>query len=230
MPQVTPTSGRNVSESGRVSGDQASGARRSWLLRFFLWGGAAGLVSAPIGWGVTDLLERDDDFCNACHLADGSPLHAGVRRDYDAAPPVSLAGVHGGAALDRDAAPRDFRCIDCHGGTGLVGRARVKVLAAKDAVVYATGHFDEPQGMAWPLFDADCRKCHARFDEGEAQAWESPRFHQLPVHNADLGVDCVECHLVHEADVDPSRHFLRADHVRGECARCHAEFEAPAQG
>jgi hypothetical protein len=214
-----------------VSGAQASGARRSRLLRFLVGGGAAALVSAPIGWGVTDLLERNDDFCNACHLPDGRALHAEVRRDYDASPPASLAAVHGGATPDRAGAPpRDFRCIDCHGGTGPVGRARVKVLAAKDALVYLTGHFDDPEGMAWPLLDADCRKCHARFDEREAQAWESPRFHQLAVHNAELGVDCVECHLVHAGGVDPTRHFLRADHVRGQCARCHAEFEAPAEG
>jgi hypothetical protein len=180
---------------------------------------------------VTDLLERDDDFCNACHLAPGRPLHEAVRLDYDAEPPVSLAGRHGGAVVERaGAAGRDFRCIDCHGGTGLAGRARVKVLAAKDAAVYLTGRFDEPEGMAWPLLDEDCGRCHARFDETGAETWQSPRFHQLAVHNVELGVGCVECHLVHEADVDPDRHFLRASHVRGQCARCHAEFEVPADG
>jgi nitrate/TMAO reductase-like tetraheme cytochrome c subunit len=214
-----------------VSGAVTSGAGRGRVPRLLLGGGAAALAIAPLAWGVTDLLERDDDFCNACHLASGRPLHEAVRQDYDAAPPASLAAVHGGAAVERAGGPlRDFRCIDCHGGTGLVGRARVKLLAAKDAAVYLSGHFDEPEGMAWPLLDADCRKCHARFDEAEAEAWRSPRFHQLAVHNADLGVGCVECHLVHDADVDPTRHFLRASHVRSECARCHAEFEAPEEG
>ena len=109
------------------------------------------------------------------------------------------------------------------------GRARVKLLAAKDALWYVAGHFDEPEGMAWPLWDEDCSQCHASFDES-GEDWRTPRFHQLPVHNADLGVDCVECHLVHEVEVDRRRHFLSVSWVRTQCARCHAEFEAPEQG
>ena len=79
--------------------------------------------------------------------------------------------------------------------------------------------------MRWPLWDEDCRQCHRAFDESDVETWQSPRFHQLPVHNVDLGVDCVECHLVHEAEVDPRKYFLRASWVRSQCARCHAEFE-----
>lgn len=184
---------------------------------------------APTGWVVTDVLERDDDFCNACHLTPETPLHLEVRRDFDTTPPVSLAGAHGAATLERDGG-RALRCIDCHGGHGLVGRARVKALAARDAFWYVTGHFHEPEGMRWPLWDEDCTKCHAGFDESEPAAWQSPRFHQLPVHNVDLGVDCVECHLVHETGVAPDAHFLRASHVRTQCARCHDEFEAPPAG
>ena len=79
--------------------------------------------------------------------------------------------------------------------------------------------------MRWPLWDEDCTQCHARFDEREPEAWESPRFHQLGVHNAALGVDCVACHLAHDAPPEPTPHFLHAAHVRAQCARCHSEFE-----
>jgi hypothetical protein len=227
-----------VRESGAVTGGQPSGPdaaergdagsrrpRRGLVLGL---GGIAalGVLSAPIGWMVTDRLERDDDFCNACHLASGTPLHREIRRGFDARPPVSLAGAHGAARVDDAPGPkRAFRCIDCHGGVGWLGRARVKALAAKDAFWYVVGHFEEPDSMRWPLRDADCTRCHERFDEAEAPAWRSPRFHQLAVHNADLGVGCVECHLVHEPGGDADAHFLHATHVRTQCARCHPEFE-----
>ncbi len=184
----------------------------------------AAVLTAPLGWVVTDRLERDDDFCNACHLTPELPLHRDVRLDFDRTPAVSLAGIHGAARIDGEGG-RPLRCIDCHGGTSFPGRARVKVLAGLDAFWYLTGHFEEPAGMAWPLWDEDCLACHASFDESEAEAWESPRFHQLPVHNAELGVDCVQCHLVHETGGQPEHYFLQADRVRVRCAQCHSEFE-----
>lgn len=183
------------------------------------------LAGVPLGWHVTDRLEQQSDFCNACHLPTGVPLHIDVRRDFDAAPARSLGGAHGIARVDGGAgAARGFRCIDCHGGTGLVGRARVKALAAKDALVYLTGSFSEPDGMHWPLQDADCARCHEAFDTSPYEDWESPRFHQLPVHNASLGVACVECHRVHDPGAPAESHFLRAEQVRVQCARCHEEF------
>jgi len=194
------------------------------MLRGLLWAGLVAALSAPVGWMVSDRLERDNDFCNACHLTPAQPLHEAVRRDFAATPAASLAGAHGAAQLDARGG-RDFRCIDCHGGVSFTGRARVKLLAGLDAFWYVTGRFEEPEGMAWPLWDEDCRQCHLRFDESQAEAWQSPRFHQLPVHNVRLGVDCVECHLVHEPDGQPLHHFLHADRVRAQCARCHSEFE-----
>lgn len=177
-----------------------------------------------MGWLVSDRLEANNDFCNSCHLAPGRPLHADVRRDFDAAPAASLAGVHAKAGDEGG-----FRCIDCHGGTGFVGRVRVKTLAAKDAFWYAVGRFDEPDHMRWPLWDEDCSKCHAAFDTSDVEAWQSPRFHQLPVHNTALGVACVECHRVHDAGGKPQAFFLHAPRVRTQCARCHSQFEEGAQ-
>ena len=187
----------------------------------------AGIVSAPAGWIVSDRLEENNDFCTSCHLAPDRPLHADLRAGFDGVPPASLAAVHGAATVLRSAAEpaSAFRCIDCHGGASFVGSARVKVLAAKDAFWFAMGYFEEPTQMRWPLWDEDCRKCHDAFDEPKVEAWQSPRFHQRSVHNGALGVDCVACHEVHESGGNPDAFFLRAHLVRGQCARCHSEFE-----
>jgi len=199
--------------SGRVRG-----------LRRFAIAVTVSVSFGGLGWTVSDRLERNNDFCTSCHIAPGRPLHAAIRSDFDARPAATLAAAHRAASITDGAAPDDFRCIDCHGGVGLAGRARVKALAAKDALVYLLGDFEEPTGMHWPLRDEDCEQCHAAFDEHGSEAWQSPRFHELPVHNTALGVDCVECHYSHDAG-SPDAYHLQASRVRRQCARCHPEYE-----
>jgi len=192
-----------------------------------------GLVTGPAGWLVTDALESRNDFCNACHLEPGVVLHAQIREDFDAQPVVNLASLHAAAGLGPGAGPgesggaasdREFRCIDCHGGVGLLGKARTKVLAAKDAFWYVVGHFDEPDGMAWPLREEDCRQCHASFDPPDPEATD-PAFHALGLHNVELGVGCVACHQTHGTGGLEDLYYLHPSTVRRECARCHSEYE-----
>jgi nitrate/TMAO reductase-like tetraheme cytochrome c subunit len=182
------------------------------------------LLAMPAGWLVTDRLEARNDFCNACHLPSGAPLHQQLRDDFVALPAPTLAAAHSVAGNDLrgDGA---FRCIDCHGGASLLGKARVKALAAKDSLVWLTGDFDEPDGMGWPLWDEDCSRCHREFAAPEREAWQSAAFHELAVHNVELGVNCVECHSAHERKAPDAAYFLNALEVRAQCARCHAEFE-----
>jgi hypothetical protein len=192
-----------------------------------LWGLIAGGVMAPVGWFGTDLLEQDNDFCNACHLEPGVPLHIDIRRDFDGRPAATLAGLHGGASHPTRAGDASvFRCIDCHGGVGLMGKARTKVLAAKDGFWWLVGHFEEPTEMAWPLLDEDCRQCHVDFSEAEARSLDpNPPFHALSVHNVALGMSCVECHLSHEPGGLEDLYYLQPAQVRGRCGECHSDFE-----
>lgn len=182
------------------------------------------LLAAPTGWLVTDRLEADNAFCISCHLDAGVPLHRDNHADFEALPAVSLAVAHAraGNAEHEDGA---FRCIDCHGGTGFGGRAAVKLLSAKDAFWYLTGRFEEPDGMHWPLRDEDCARCHATFDERAPEDWGDPAFHELALHNRELGVDCVSCHLSHERGGLADHFFVHPTDVRTQCARCHPEFE-----
>ena len=187
----------------------------------------AACFAAPAGWILSDRMEQNNDFCTSCHVSADVPLHIEIRRGFDANPPTTLSGVHGASPVRSRGvgAEAEFRCIDCHGGTSLVGRARVKALAAKDAFQYAIGSFEEPTGMGTALWDEDCTKCHAAFDEREVGEFESSRFHQLAVHNVELGVDCVECHQVHTRGGNPDAFFIRAEWVRRRCALCHSEFD-----
>jgi hypothetical protein len=197
------------------------GGAARWRLALGL--GGLALLAAPAGWLASDHLERDDAFCVSCHLPDGSALHRGKRDGFARRPPASLAAAHGAAGVRGRSDPA-LRCIDCHGGAGLVGRARVKLLSARDAFWYATGRFEEPERMRWPLWDEDCRKCHADLGEGAAAPGAAPAFHALAVHDAELGVDCVACHLAHDESALPDRQFLVADVVRARCAECHPRF------
>jgi nitrate/TMAO reductase-like tetraheme cytochrome c subunit len=195
--------------------------RRLWIL-----GSVAAIAAAffVLGWAITDHLEQDNDFCTSCHLEPNVPLHTEVRQNFDAHPPASLASLHGSleVASREDAG---FRCIDCHGGASWLGRARVKALAALDSFWYVVGYFEEPHEMAWPLWDEDCQKCHLDFGDTRSAPWEDPRFHELSLHNVDLGLDCVECHRAHDPAGAPNHYHLRANWVRAQCARCHSEFQ-----
>jgi len=220
--------------------------RRRLLIALVLLGG---LVAAPAGWLVSDHLEQDDEFCVSCHLSEEVPLHESKLADFRARPPRALFAAHAEAGNEA-AADGAFRCIDCHGGTGFVGRARVKLLSAKDAFWYVVGRFDEPDHMRWPLWDADCKKCHDSFADTASPSEEDPYeddayeddayeqeeeggalpFHALAEHNAELPVTCVECHLSHDPEGLPEHDFVVPQVVRAQCARCHVEFAlAPSE-
>jgi formate-dependent nitrite reductase cytochrome c552 subunit len=186
-------------------------------------GAVLALLLAPLGWVATDRLERDDAFCVSCHLPDGTPLHRAKGEDLEARPAATLAAAHAVAGV-RGRADPSFRCIDCHGGRGLVGRARVKLLSARDAFWYVLGRFEEPERMRWPLWDRDCSTCHGRFEERVPAPGVDPAFHELAVHNTELGVACVACHGAHGAGGLADHDFIRPEAVRARCADCHPQL------
>jgi hypothetical protein len=42
-----------------------------------------GALLGAAGWVVSDHLEQDNDFCNACHVSAEMPLHREIRRDFE---------------------------------------------------------------------------------------------------------------------------------------------------
>ncbi len=201
-------------------GAMSSRIRMRWVLA----AGLLGAVLAPLGWVASDALERNNDFCNACHLDRNVPLHIDIRRDFDGRPPRTLASRHAQQTVSLRPDDPEMRCIECHGGVGLVGRSRIKLLAARDAVVWLVGLGREPDGMRHPLLDADCLQCHERF-EVRRDPYGPPPFHATALHNSQLGTGCVTCHTAHDSDGRSDFYFLRPERVRERCAYCHSEFE-----
>ena len=174
----------------------------------------AGLVAAPAGWLASDRLERDNRFCVACHLPDGSVLHDRKRADFAASPATSLVAAHARAEPE-------FLCIQCHGGASAWNKLRVKTVAARDALRWLIRSFEEPQQMRHPLWDEDCVQCHAAWDPGRTDD-----FHAIGDHNVvDFAYRCVECHRAHPTDgTDPALGFLIREQVTPICLACHEEL------
>ena len=191
------------------------GTMRWWLslMPILVLLGGVGVVGS-------DRLERDNDFCNACHLADDTPLHLEIRRDFDRVIPQNLAGVHGrGWVEEREES--DFRCIDCHAGSGVLERGAVKLLSARDGLRYLIGGFDEPKEMSFDLSKQTCRGCHPSFRHSAAPGWTLTAYHGDPSHDGVDAPRCVRCHSVHEADGDAFAYFMNRERVDQQCRECH---------
>jgi nitrate/TMAO reductase-like tetraheme cytochrome c subunit len=185
------------------------------------------LVVGVAGWGVSDQLERRNDFCVSCHLPDGTPLHAETRENFDRVMPLNLAGVHGrGWVEERDDSA--FRCIDCHAGSGAAERTKIKLLAARDAVRYALGSFTEPDGMPFELSRETCLGCHPTFRHAAAPGWTVQAYHGHPDHDGEASPRCVSCHAVHEEDGDAFAYFMARPRVAARCRECHVDGDGAA--
>ncbi len=163
-------------------------------------------------------LERDNRFCIACHRPDGQRLHGELFDRYEAKPPVNLSAA-------RAAAKNAAKCIDCHGGLGVVGRSRILFIAAWDSLRYVAGRFGEPERMAVPLRDPDCVQCHTDYNVGpwpEGGQAGGRDFHKHPDHRV-LPITCVDCHTSHVRG-DPRIAFLENAVVLPLCRRCHKEM------
>ncbi len=171
------------------------------------------VLAGPAGWIVTDRLERNDAFCTRCHLDAETPLHTTKMEDFLATPARNLAAFH-------RTSEEHLLCISCHGGASWLNRARVKTVAARDALFYVLGRFEEPTSMQHPRWDEDCARCHGRYEVRSPDDFHADDIHNLP----DFDFRCVECHRAHTTSGSAELDFLEADVVLPVCAHCHEEF------
>jgi hypothetical protein len=165
------------------------------------------------GVALTDRLEARRTFCNACHLPDGTRLHASKMRLALERPGLDLTGVHFRKALEGH-----FTCADCHRGAGWQERAHVLWGSALNTARYAVGAFNEPDALGRPIVNRACTQCHADVThEGDPR-----RFHGLKAHLEQGTVHCTACHLGHAAHDEPAAMAARARHsAANTCGRCH---------
>jgi len=187
-----------------------------WWLRFVL----TLILLSGIGVVGSDRLERENDFCNACHLSADTPLHLEIREYFDRVMPQNLAGVHGRGWIEEREDPA-FRCIDCHAGSGLLERGKVKILSARDGLRYLVAGFDEPEEMAFDLSRETCLRCHPSFRSSAAPGWTLWAYHGDSAHDGSDAPRCVRCHSVHQTDGDAFAYFMSRERVDHQCRECH---------
>ena len=175
------------------------------LFTLVLLGSGAFLVAAH--------MEDDDSFCASCHTEPESTFFARTQ----ASQAVDLASAH----HLTDDPTQATRCIDCHSGSGVSGRAAAIALGATDMVSFVTGNARQPAPLTSPIPDANCLKCHADVTATRSFNRHFHRFlsqWQAVDRNA---ATCVSCHAGHAADGDPSLGFLNEQRATDVCQACH---------
>lgn len=191
------------------------------------WAGivvAVGVIAVTAGAGGAIALEQNDQFCASCHTEPEvtyvHQIELARRQEYAR----TLAAFHAlPGARDTDG----VRCIDCHGGVGVVGRAHGLALAVGDTVAFVTGNYEQPARMDRPLPDVACIQCHTD--------WAGERFFENHIHwqfleeGAPTDIRCVDCHVSHVEANDFER-FIRRELVFPQCEACHVHMgEGPRQ-
>jgi hypothetical protein len=155
-------------------------------------------------------LEETNTFCGWCHTQPESTYLARMT----ATTKVDLASDHFAKKLPT-------RCIDCHSGEGLTGRAQALMMGARNAFRYVTGTAIQPAKMVYPIGDANCLKCHA--DVMTSDDFNNHFHYFLPRWQlqSSKAASCVECHVSHNEKGDPAIGYLDQQSTQQVCQRCH---------
>ncbi len=172
-----------------------------------------GCVLGTAGIGVALALENQDAFCAACHT---QPEAAYYQQSIQAQA-TTLAAFH---------TQKQTACIDCHSGSGLVGRYKGLQQGEHDLVNYLVGTYHRPAITTNPLGDEACLKCHAdvlaQAAKGESRATNGhyhvflPRWQKIDANAAH----CTTCHSAHAQGL-ASLAFMAQGKVGQVCDQCH---------
>ncbi len=153
-------------------------------------------------------LENHDPFCASCH---SEPESKYVQQSLDKNA-ATLASFH---------AQSSVRCIDCHSGSGPLGRLVGLSQGSQDLLSYYSGNYHNPAITTTKLGDESCLKCHA--DVSTNQTFNN-HFHLfLPRWQAvdPQAAHCIDCHTAHTAGIT-TQLFLEQAPVQQICENCHA--------
>ena len=209
--QPQPTAQGESRAGSKPGAPSKTKPRRKRLLTVLTVCGALlvlGIVLAGSGFAFAATQESHDTFCASCHT---QPEFTFFQRET-AAQPSDLASAH---------TAKQTRCIDCHSGAGVAGRAAGMRVGAGDLFAWVTGHATQPAPLTHPIPDGNCLKCHQ--DIPKTQDFNR-HFHaflsrwQAQDPNA---ATCVSCHTTHTTDGEESLTYLQRDRTVQVCQQCH---------
>lgn len=177
------------------------------------------LLVPAIGLSTALALEAQDPFCASCHTQPEVEYF-----DRSLTLPSDLASAH---------RPAEVRCVDCHSGSGLAGRAGSLSQGASDLVAYLTGEFARPAVTTKPVGDGGCTKCHAQPSavadlSAPVEDISSSHYHfveytgEWHVREPDPRGTCVLCHSAHTLGGLPGQAYTTNAAVQTACDACHA--------
>jgi predicted CXXCH cytochrome family protein len=197
----------------KTKGHHGQKRRRAWLPRWPLAAvvslASFGLLALLGAGGVAYALnlENHDAFCASCHT---EPESRYFQQSQDKSAPT-LASFH---------TQKGVRCIDCHSGSGPLGRLVGLSQGSQDLVAYLSGHYHSPAITLNKLDDGSCTKCHP---EVEASAGFDNHFHTFLLRwqavSAQAG-RCVDCHTSHPIAAS-AQAYLTVPTVQAVCEGCH---------
>lgn len=195
-------------KSGRVKKSSEISNRKTQVIAGAI---IAGLFLFGLIIPITAMqFENHNGFCASCHTE-------GEQTFYDrsiANAPVDLASIHD--------IKGQARCIDCHTGSGIIGRYGGLMAGATDVISYFSGHYPQPAALEEPYPDANCLKCHA--DIAQKQDFNN-HFHVFLSHWQAIdknAATCVSCHLSHDTKGDIKVGFLNEKTTVAVCEKCHS--------
>ncbi len=151
--------------------------------------------------------ENQDAFCASCHTEPESKYYQASLAQNS----PDLAAFH---------AQKQARCIDCHSGGGVFGRAEGLAQGAQDLVAYQSGRYHAPAITLSKLGDGSCLKCHA---DVASNGGFNNHFHAFLSRWQSVdsnAAHCVDCHVAHQQG-DPNQQFLATQTVQNICQGCH---------
>jgi hypothetical protein len=174
---------------------------------------ALGIIVAAAGFAYAANMESKDAFCSSCHT---QPETTFFERST-AESRVDLASYH---------QTKQTHCIDCHSGSGVVGRVQAELTGAHNAFAFYTGTAIQPGKLAGAYPDENCLKCHQKvtartqaMEEGGEQHWHAFLTNwQAQDPNA---ATCVSCHPGHSTDVAANNNYQNIPETRAVCNACH---------
>jgi nitrate/TMAO reductase-like tetraheme cytochrome c subunit len=187
---------------------KASGLRRLLNLKVIVAVVALGLLFTAGGFTFAATQESHDSFCASCHTQPESTFY----QRSQGSSPVDLASVH---------TTYKTRCIDCHSGSGVIGRMGAEMLGARNAVLFYTGTASQPAKLTQPIGDDNCLKCHQIVTAGRGR---NNHFHAFLARwqAADPQAGgCVSCHGGHSTDSSADSQFTSEAQIQPVCDACH---------